>query len=182
MGRFDRANVLLGLLACATALAVALIWVPMDSTTGLIEKVRRQVTIGDALAPTLAAGVILLGGVLVLFFEPAENARRLTLKHLQFLVAFLLVVFVAFTVMRWAGPALGALLLEDGYRPVRDTAPWKYVGFVLGGIVLIAGLIALVEARASMRGVILGLLATVALIVIYDLPFDDLLLPPNGDV
>lgn len=182
MGRFDRANVLLGLLACAGALAVALIWVPLDSGTGLIEKVRRQVTIGDALAPTLAAGFILLGGLLVLFFEPAENARRLTLKHVQFLSAFLLVVFVSFMIMRWSGPAIGAFILEDGYRPMRDTAPWKYMGFVLGGVVLIAGLIALVEGRVSLRGVFIGFIATVALIVVYDLPFDDLLLPPNGDV
>ncbi len=182
MGRFDRANVLLGLLACAGALAVALIWVPLDSTTGLIEKVRRQVTIGDALAPTLAAGFILLGGLLVLFFESAENARRLTLKHVQFLCVFLLVMFVSFMIMRWSGPAIGSLIFEDGYRPMRDTAPWKYMGFVLGGVVLIAGLIALVEGRVSLRGVIIGFIATVALIVVYDLPFDDLLLPPNGDV
>ena len=182
MGRFDRANVLLGLLACVGALAVALIWVPMDTNTGLIEKVRRQVTIGDALAPTLAAGFILLGGLLVLLFEPAENARRLTLKHLQFLSAFLLIVFISFMIMRWSGPVLGALMLEEGYRPMRDTVPWKYIGFILGGVVLIAGLIALVEGRVSLRGVFLGLIATVALIIVYDLPFDDLLLPPNGDV
>ena len=65
---------------------------------------------------------------------------------------------------------------------MRDTAPWKYIGFILGGVVLIAGLIALVEGRVSLRGVVLGLMATFALIVVYDLPFDDLLLPPNGDV
>jgi hypothetical protein len=182
MGRFDRANVLLGLLACAGALAVALLWVPMDTNTGLIEKVRRQVTIGDALAPALAAGFILLGGLLVLFFEPAENAKLLTAKHLQFLTAFLLLMCVSFMIMRWSGPAIGALVLEEGYRPMRDTAPWKYIGFILGGVVLIAGLIALVEGRVSLRGVALGLLATIALIVVYDLPFDDLLLPPNGDV
>ena len=182
MGRFDRANVLLGLLACVGALAVALIWVPMDTNTGLIEKVRRQVTIGDALAPTLAAGFILLGGVLVLFFEPTENARRLTLKHLQFLATFLLLVFVSFMLMRWSGPAIGALVFEEGYRPMRDTAPWKYIGFVLGGVVLISGLIGLVEGRISLRDIGLGLLATLALIAVYDLPFDDLLLPPNGDV
>jgi hypothetical protein len=123
-----------------------------------------------------------LGGLLVLFFEPAVNARRLTLKHVQFICAFLFVVFVSFMIMRWSGPAIGALILEDGYRPMRDTAPWKYMGFVLGGVVLIAGLIALVEGRVSLSGVVLGLLATVALIVVYDLPFDDLLLPPNGDV
>lgn len=182
MGRFDRANVLLGLLACAMALMVALIWVPLDTSTGLIEKVRRQVTIGDGLAPTLAAGFILLGGLLVLLFEPTENARRVTPRNLLFLCTFLLIVCVAFMIMRWAGPAIGALILEDGYRPLRDTAPWKYIGFILGGTILIAGLIGLVEGRVSLRGVVLGLLAALALIAVYDLPFDDLLLPPNGDV
>lgn len=182
MGRFDRANVLLGLLACALALTVALIWVPMDTSTGLIEKVRRQVTIGDGLAPTLAAGFVLLGGLLVLLFEPAENARRLSRKNLLFLCKFLVIVFAAFMIMRWAGPVFGAFVFEDGYRPLRDTAPWKYIGFILGGTVLIAGLIGLVEGRISFGGVLLGLLAALVLIAVYDLPFDDLLLPPNGDV
>ena len=84
--------------------------------------------------------------------------------------------------MRWAGPALAGLLTDEGYRPLRDTAPWKYLGFLVGGSGMIAAMISLVEGRISRRAVLIGLVAAVALILVYDLPFDDLLLPPNGDV
>ena len=85
--------------------------------------------------------------------------------------------------MRWLGPLAVELFGAEGsYRALRDTAPWKHLGFVAGGTLLVAGLMALVEGRLTMRGVVIGLLATFALILLYDLPFDDLLLPPNGDV
>ncbi len=83
--------------------------------------------------------------------------------------------------MRFAGP-LAAAFTESGYRPLRDTIPWKYIGFIAGGTCLVAGLKALVEGRVTMRGVVIGLAACLVLIALYDLPFDDLLLPPNGDV
>ena len=45
--------------------------------------------------------------------------------------------------MRWTGPALvgladmvGIVNGEAGYRPLRDTLPWKFTGFVIGGGVL----------------------------------------------
>jgi len=46
----------------------------------------------------------------------------------------------------------------------------------------VTGLIGLVEGRITMRGVVIGLGSAIVFIIIYDLPFDDLLLPPNGDV
>ncbi len=46
---------------------------------------------------------------------------------------------------------------------------------------MVFGLISLVEHRLSWRRAGAALLAVAALIVVYDLPFDDLLLPPNGD-
>ena len=84
--------------------------------------------------------------------------------------------------MRWTGP-LAAWLLDAGeYRLLRDTVPWKYMGFVTGGTVIVGGLVALMEARASLRAALIGLAAAAALAAAYDLPFGDLLLPPNGDV
>ena len=47
---------------------------------------------------------------------------------------------------------------------------------------LVAGLIALIEGRLRPRTLLIGALAALALIVLYDLPFEDLQLPPNGDV
>jgi len=50
-----------------------------------------------------------------------------------------------------------------------------------GGDTLVAGVIGLGERRASPRALLWGALAVIGLIALFDLPFDDLLLPPNGD-
>ncbi|MDU8927119.1 hypothetical protein RXV86_06960 [Alisedimentitalea sp. MJ-SS2] len=182
MRSVDRANLILGLGTVVAALLVAFVWVPADVTTGVIEKVRRQVTIGDALAPMLAAGFIGLGGLLVIVFERPENARRITWRNIWFLAVFLIIVALSFAIMRWLGPAMASLIMDSGYRPLRDTAPWKYVGFLVGGAGMITALVSFVEGRVTWRAVLVGLAAAIGLIVVYDLPFDDLLLPPNGDV
>ena len=78
--------------------------------------------------------------------------------------------------MRWEGP-----VLVEEYRLLRASAPWKWVGFVLGGTVVVTGLISAIERRLSLRALLIGIAVTVALIVLFDLPFDDLLLPPNGE-
>ncbi|WP_137701959.1 hypothetical protein [Marimonas lutisalis] len=183
----SRANLYLALGAIGVALVLALVWVPLDSGSGLIVKVRRQVTIGDALAPTLAAGMIAIGGLLLLFQRGAEGQGGLSRANLAFLLRFLLLCAAGFAIMRWAGPlaVAGANLVSDetlSYRTLRDTAPWKYIGFFLGGTFLIAGMIVQIEGRLSRRAVVIAVLAVAALIALYDLPFDDLLLPPNGDV
>lgn len=83
--------------------------------------------------------------------------------------------------MRYAGPIIAGALGEE-YRVLRDERPWKYIGFILGGGGMIFGLMSLAEGRISLRRLILALLIAAALALIYDLPFEDLLLPPNGDV
>ena len=50
-----------------------------------------------------------------------------------------------------------------------------------GGTVMVAGLIAVVEQRLTAAALAAALLSAAALAVFYDVPFDDLLLPPNGD-
>ncbi|MDJ0825757.1 MAG: hypothetical protein QNJ16_09670 [Rhodobacter sp.] len=182
-----RTNLYLSLGSIGFALVLGLVWAPLDSGTGLIETVRRQVTIGDALAPTLAAGMIGLGGVLVLAQRRAPDPGGLGPANLGFLLRFLAVIAVAFALMRWTGPVavtLANVAVADDltYRALRDTAPWKYLGFFAGGSFLIATLISAVEGRPTLRAVLIAAATTLALIAVYDLPFDDLLLPPNGDV
>ena len=177
----NRTSFLLALTSIAAACVIIFVWIPLDSGTGYIEKVRRQVNIGDALAPTLAASFVLLGGLLLLF-DRSQSDARLTRNNVSFLILFLAVLGVAFAVMRWAGPISANFLTETGYRPLRDTMPWKYVGFFLGGTGMIAALIGLVEGRVTLRAILIGVAAAIALIAVFDLPFDDLLLPPNGDV
>ncbi len=83
--------------------------------------------------------------------------------------------------MRYAGP-LAAGALGEKYRLLRDERPWKYVGFIIGGGGMIFGLMSLAEGRVQNIRLALALAIAAGLALIYDLPFEDLLLPPNGDV
>ncbi|MEM1151512.1 MAG: hypothetical protein AAGI03_13285 [Pseudomonadota bacterium] len=179
----SRANLYLGLGALLLALFAIFVWVPLDTDTGLLETVRRRTTIGDALAPTIALSVIALGGLLLLFEKRAPDQPALSPAHLSYAGGFLALLLVAVFAMRWSGP-LAAGLLSDvpDYRLLRDTAPWKWIGFAAGGVILVTGSISLIERRLSLRALLVGLGIVLALIAIFDLPFDDLLLPPNGDV
>jgi len=187
MDPFRHTNLYIALGAVALAVLTAFVWIPLDVDTGLIEKVRRQVTIGDALGPAVAAAIIGLGGVALLLQRGGADSARLTWFNLGFVLLLLGLFAVAFAVMRWTGPALVQIVSllsgeELSYRSLRDTAPWKYLGFLPGCALLIATAISFIEGRLSWRAVLTGLAASGALIALYDLPFDDLLLPPNGDV
>lgn len=172
----------LGLVCLVFALVIAALWVPLDVETGLIEKVRRRVTIGDALAPTVAAAFIGLGGLLLMLAPGRNGDERLSGRNLRFLALLLSGLVAALLLMRWAGPLAVAVLDAGEYRLLRDTAPWKWIGFALGGFALVAGLIVWIEGRLSLRALLVAAGAVLALIAVFDLPFEDLLLPPNGDV
>lgn len=180
----SRQNLLLGLFFLAFAVFVACIWVPLDTETGLIEKVRRQTNIGDALAPTVAAFFVGVGGLLLLLFErKAPDQPDINFARLTFIGVQIAILVTGFLIMLYAGPlAVAVLDGETEYRLLRDSAPWKYIGYFLGGTFIVAGLISQAQGRFSVASVLVGIAVTLALIVIYDLPFDDLLLPPNGDV
>ncbi|WP_419906996.1 hypothetical protein [Hoeflea sp.] len=188
MSNESRSNLVLGICFAAFALLLIFVWIPLDTDTGLIEKVRRQVTIGDALAPTVAGLFLLIGGLILILFERnAPDQPEIDLVNLGFMAVVFVLLASSFLVMRYGGPALVALVnlsretpLE--YRLLRDSAPWKYTGFFFGGTLMIGGLISLVEGRVTPRAVLTGVIAVLVMIAIYDLPFDDLLLPPNGDV
>ena len=170
----------LGLVAVAFGLFIALYWAQHDSETGLVERGRGRNTVGDALAPTVAAGILIVSGLWLTV--AGAVSQRFTWANLGFLAVLLACLFASLVLMRWGGPALVQMLTGQEYRPLRDTVPWKYTGFLLGGTTLIAALIFVVERqiRPSRLGIALGV--TVILTVLYDLPFEDLLLPPNGDV
>lgn len=186
----------IGLGAVVLSLAVVFIWIPLDVESGLIEKVRRSITLGDAFAPTVAGGLVGLGGLLCLLAgdvkRSSDNAAQLhsalsqyrSIEHLRHALMMCVIFVVGLTLMRFTGPVAVSLFHEQQteYRLLRDTVPWKYIGFILGGTTLIASLIAWTEKRLRIVHVAIGVAATLALIAVYDLPFDDLLLPPNGDV
>ena len=93
----------------------------------------------------------------------------------------LVLLGLSMAVMRWAGP-FAAYLFNADYRSLRDTVPWKYIGYFLGGIIIVFSLISMMEHRMRWRTLIISILVVVGLIIIYDLPFENLQLPPNGDV
>jgi len=167
------------------------VWAPFDSETPAIYEFRRQVYIGDAMLPLVAAaGMTLCAGIhLVLMFlrrpGPVDQSPfdALTVVFFAKLAA---VIALSLVLLYWAGPVAVALFAQTGdetvsYRQMRASLPWKYIGFVLGGVALVGGIISLIEGRLSRRGVLAGLLAVTVLIVVFDLPFDTILLPPNGD-
>lgn len=186
--RHSNGNLILGAATVAFAILVIFVWIPLDTQTGLVEKVRRQITIGDALAPTIAAGFLVLGGLMLILSERQdENQPRLAKQDILFGLATLFLIVTAVLIMRYAGPIVVWLwnaLTGDAfeYRLLRDTAPWKYIGFVLGGTFMITGLVSLVEGYLRPRTILIALISVAVMATIYDLPFDDLLLPPNGDV
>jgi len=189
-------NIAIGLFFAAVS-AVALIWwIPADVETGIIVEERRSVSIGDAMAPTMVAiGIVAVSLALIAIAllrppatedDKAEYATGISLENLQSMLWLLLIVGVSLATMVWAGPivvgvlqALGADMPE--YRLLRDTVPYKYIGFALGGFLLVCGLISWIEGRVGRWAVLTAIAAVVVLIVLYDVPFDSLLLPPNGD-
>lgn len=184
---YQDTNFVTGLVFSILALLLLFVWIPLDSDTGLIEKVRRQVAIGDALAPTIAGVFLLIGGGLLMLLERnGDNQPAMDSNSVIFVGRVFAMLVLSFLVMRYAGPLAVELMnalqgSEREYRLIRDTAPWKWIGYVLGGTIAICGTISLTEGRFSPRALVVALLAIAALIAIFDLPFDDLLLPPNGD-
>lgn len=176
----------LGLIALAISGLILFVWIPFDVDTGILEKARRSVVLGDSFAPAVAGTLIAIGGVL-LFVEKVTTAAEqstLSIANLRYLLSTLSIITLALVLMRYAGPLALAMFGDEGaaYRLLRDTPPWKYIGFVCGGVFLIAALITWTERRFKFRFLFIGIVAVLVLIAIYDLPFDDLLLPPNGDV
>ncbi len=188
MKRGINAEVLLGAGIVLLGLFVMLVWIPLDTETGIIEKVRSRQEVGDAMAPTLAAALFVFAGLL-LCVTAYRGGSKLQLGPSTFvhLIFVLGIAVLSFAFMRWTGPlavAVAGLFDADlpTYRNLRDTLPWKYLGYLAGGTLLVFGLISYVEHRFRWRNVLIAFVAAVALALLYDLPFDDLLLPPNGDV
>lgn len=180
MTKFWTSDRLLGLGFLLLALLIVFVWVPLDTGTGLAEQVRRRWVIGDALAPTLAGGVIALGAILT-YLRPQIAAPSVTPANLGWVLRLFLLFAVSLALMRYLGPLI-ASGLDGGYRPLRNTLPWKYFGYVAGGTCLIAGLSLLVRGRLRVADLVMAFIASLLIALAYDVPFEDLLLPPNGDV
>ncbi len=181
-------DLILGLCCLIFATLVLFVWIPLDVESGVIEKVRRRLEIGDSLAPSVAALFVFVGGfILITQKREASDQRVLLSGNYKYLSILITVLAISLILMRYAGPLTIALVnltqnesLE--YRLLRDTVAWKYIGFFLGGSLMVSGMISQIEGKLSWRSLSIAVLAVIAMILIFDVPFEDLLLPPNGDV
>jgi len=170
-----------------------LFWIPNDIETGVIETFRRRTNIGDAMAPTLAAWAILLVSVFMGAFSYLRARRAegepedgLDSRSYAFLLRIAIPIVVGLVLMLYTGPIVVDILNSfgaelGGYRQQKAEFPFKYLGFITGGLVIVFGLIAVVENKLSQSALWVSLISVAALILLYDLPFDNILLPPNGD-
>lgn len=190
--QLDRWTFGLGVLFVVLSTITLVIWIPNDIEGDLIETFRRQKSIGDALGPTIVAVGALIASLLMAvtsFFSRAKipsDRRTPDLQSLSYELRVAAVLTVSLVVMTYSGPltvdAINAMGYDIGsYRELRDTLPYKYIGFSVGGFMMIFGLIGVIENRLSSSAAIVALTAVIVLTVLYDVPFDNLLLPPNGD-
>lgn len=171
-------------------------WIPNDVESGVLLEERRSIVIGDAMAPTMTAlamfivsAALLIGCFLpkpeVRAQEAIERSIGISLENFANMAALLAILALSLACMVWAGPLVVSMLQSMGvdlpnYRLLTDTVPYKYIGFILGGFILVFGLISWITGHTSLRGLLTALGAVAVLIFIYDVPFDTLLLPPNG--
>ncbi|NBR02366.1 MAG: hypothetical protein EBT94_04470 [Alphaproteobacteria bacterium] len=181
-----RSDTLIGLNVLAIATMIAFVWVPFDSETGLIEHVRRRYVIGDALAPTIAALIMGLAA-LGLIFRAGRDDKKIDRDYALSLLVLVAVCGASLALMRYAGPVVVGFAdmltaQEWTYRSLRATVPFRYIGFLTGGTALIAGLSWFMDGRISRRVLIRSFLIALGVGCCFDLPFEDIILPPNGDV
>tara|TARA_R110000796_G_scaffold67892_6_gene155804 strand:+ start:5487 stop:6047 length:561 start_codon:yes stop_codon:yes gene_type:complete len=166
------------------ALVLLLIWIRLDVETGLIEEWRRTIRIGDALLPTIGATGLLLSAlwIAIAALRHPDIEPAITFSATFFWIV-LAVHLVSFVLMFWTGPLLVRLFAADGatYRLLLDTVPWKYAGFVAGGTFMIFALKSLIERKTTFNSLWIAFVATAVIALCYDVPFDNMQLPPNGD-
>jgi len=181
------ARVMLGAAAIAVALLLWLIVIPAGAPGDMIEVVRRRARIGDSAMPSLAALFIALGG-LVLVFE--RGGPPITRAVPVWPLLFAAVITAASLAFLHVGDGLVALMrtvwpdLAD-FRSLRTTLPWAWVPFVLGGALLVAPLMIASEhlhARRWPAAFAYGALVALAIATFLTLPFEDVLIPPQGDL
>ncbi|WP_424988664.1 hypothetical protein [Microbulbifer sp. S227A] len=178
-------EIVLGLLVVLAGVLAILFWLPADTGSGIVVKSRGKFSIGDAFAPTVGFSLLVFSGLLLLLESRSKpGGPAITARHAGFAMIAFAVFAISLAVMRWTGPILVTMIQGEGisYRDLRDTVPWKYLGFLAGGCLLVGGFICLASRQVRPVFFLVGLAAALVMIAIYDLPFEDLLLPPNGDV
>jgi len=183
-----------GVVVLVGALLALFVWFPNDINGGFMQvsAIGRNEP-GDAFFPILLALLLAGLGVLQIALPALGRALRtddenpvIRTENLLFLVKFLGIVVAGLTVMFWLGPLTVAALntpglIEGSYRQYTDTAPYKYIGYVVGGFGMTATLIVWTEGRARRIALITVAGVLAASILIFDIALTNVLLPPNGE-
>lgn len=191
--KIDRWTFGLSVFFTGAALITLFVWIPNDIETGVIESFRRRVIIGDAMAPTGVTVAILvvslfmgLSSIFRIGGRPDLGVAGLDRQSFIFLLRLAVSVGLGLVLMIYTGPLvvefINALGGEIGtYRQLRASFPYKFIGYGVGGFVMVFGVIRVIENRFSMSAAWASIIAVLVLTILYDVPFDNLLLPPNGD-
>ena len=187
ISRACRANVVLALVAAVAALLATFVWIPLDTSSGFVEHARGRATIADALAPTVACLFVILGATAILASEICgeDGCEGLEPGNLAYLAGTVALTLLSLAIMRFAWPIAVRLSNfvtgeEATYREQRSTAHWRWIGYLLGVTTLVSGFMVMIERRPTLLAAVIGI--AILFVVLVDLPFDSLVLPPNGDV
>lgn len=194
----DPWNIGFGVVTLAAALLALFVWFPLDIKGGFIQtNLTGNLEPGDAFFPILlAAALVALSLVQIsaaLFNRQSSSAGqpdetgRLSARNLMFLARFFAILAAGLAIMFWFGPlvttGLGAMgLIDQSYRQLVDTVPYKYLGYLIGGFAMTATLVWWTEGRLRPRAVYTVIAVLAACVLIFDILLDNILLPPNADI
>ncbi len=194
----DPWNIGFGVVTLAASLLALFVWFPLDIKGGFIQtNLTGNLEPGDAFFPILlAAALVALSLVQILaafltrgpsFAQVSEETGRLSFRNLKFLVCFFTILVVGLTIMFWFGPLVTAMLgavglIDQSYRQLVDTVPYKYLGYLVGGFAMTTALVWWTEGRLRPRAVFTVVAVLAACILIFDILLDNILLPPNADI
>jgi len=188
----DPWNIGFGVVMSTLSLLTLLVWIPNDIKGGFIDiNQMGKPEPGDAFFPVILASLLLLlsaGQLARALFShrPQPLSGTLTLANLKFLLTFYLIVFAGLTIMYWFGPLVVDTMrtmgfIDNTYRQLADTVPYKYLGYGVGGFLMTMGLIAWVEGTVRPRAILTVIIVLALLILVLDILLYNIQLPPNAD-
>lgn len=177
------------------ALLAIFVWFPNDIRSGFFYvNAIGKTEPGDAFFPIiLATTLAILSGIqlyISLFHKSSsassEPCPAITVSNFKFLLTFGAICVLGLSIMYSLGPVTVWVmrefsLIDAEYRNLTDTAPFKYIGYVVGGFLMTVTLIAWTEGRVRKPAVISVLTVLVVAIIIFDKLLTNVLLPPNAE-